>query len=208
MRAKKLSLAAGTIIVLLISGVLTSLPLVNAQSTVKVSMPNGAGLPANPPGYAPDKITVVIGVNNTVMWANNDTAHHTVTPSVTPSSGSWPAAGSGDMAPAATYSYTFTTPGNYTYICTYHNWMIGYVLVKAAASTSTTTSTTPEFPTAALGALVFVVLAALILLAPRLRNSGPQKPGLVRAQLTSEMATDKTGNGIGSELSGMAALRP
>ncbi len=42
-------------------------------------MPNGAGNPNGAPGYAPDNLTLVIGVNNTVTWTNNDSAHHTVT---------------------------------------------------------------------------------------------------------------------------------
>src|ERR1700691_1628896 len=37
---------------------------------VQVSMPNGAGNPSGAPGYAPDNITVIIGINNTVNWTN------------------------------------------------------------------------------------------------------------------------------------------
>jgi plastocyanin len=180
MRVRKLSLVAGATVILMVSLAFVLMPIVSAaQSTVVVSIPKGAGAGASgAPGYAPDKVTVVIGVNNTVMWQNNDTAPHTVTPSVTPSSGSWPTAGSGNMKAGDTYSYTFTVPGNYTYICTYHSWMIGYVVVKAATtSTTTTTATTPEFPTFALGAILFVIMAALVLLAPRLRTSSQPKSG-------------------------------
>jgi plastocyanin len=73
-------------------------------------------------GYDPDNITVVIGVNNTVIWTNNDNEPHTVTAA----DGSFD---SGNMNPGATFTYTFTRPGIYTYICTYHPWMHGYVTV-------------------------------------------------------------------------------
>jgi plastocyanin len=156
-----------------------ALPVVSAApSTVVVSMPSGAGAPAGAPGYNPDTITVVIGVNNTVMWTNNDTVagkgtSHTVTPKTQPTGGNWPSTGSGNMLVNASYSFTFTMPGTYTYYCAYHSWMTGTVVVVAAATTSTatSTSTTPEFPAAALAVVLFAVIAAVIVAAPRLRPS-------------------------------------
>src|SRR5713101_5900782 len=88
-------------------------------ASVAVSMPSGAGNPNGAPGYAPAMLKVAIGVNNTVVWTNNDNAHHTVTS--TPSSGGLH---SGDMAPGAVYNYTFTAPGTYNYTCDYHSWMV------------------------------------------------------------------------------------
>jgi len=69
-------------------------------------------------------VTVVIGVNNTVTWVNNDSAPHTVTAD----DGSFD---SGNIAPAGTFTFTFTRPGTYEYYCAYHNWMLGTVIVKA-----------------------------------------------------------------------------
>ena len=90
-------------------------------------MPKGAGNPSGAPGYAPDKIVVVIGVNNTVTFTNNDTVHHTVTSSSVPKGASQ--FNSGDMGPGATWTYTFTVPGTYDYFCIYHSWMTGTVTV-------------------------------------------------------------------------------
>ena len=73
--------------------------------------------------YGPDSVTVVIGVNNTVEWTNNDTATHTVTAN----GGSFD---SGPISPGATFTYEFLTPGVYEYHCTYHPWMTGTVTVK------------------------------------------------------------------------------
>ncbi|MEM0288216.1 MAG: cupredoxin domain-containing protein [Nitrososphaerota archaeon] len=91
---------------------------------VHVSIVLGAASNESNPGYSPDVITVVIGINNTVIWTNNDNFAHTVT-SVSK------VFDSGNMNPGATFSYTFTTPGVYNYTCTYHPWMHGTVIVKS-----------------------------------------------------------------------------
>ena len=80
--------------------------------------------------FNPEVVTVVIGVNNTVVWTNGDTAIHTVT-SVTQTASGAPLFNSGDMGMGAQFSYTFTAPGTYTYICIYHGDMVGKVVVEA-----------------------------------------------------------------------------
>ena len=92
-------------------------------AAVAVSIVQGA---ANPPnkGFAPDNITLVIGVNNTVTWTNNDSSIHTVTAN----DGSF---NSGYLNPADSFTYTFTKPGVYEYHCQIHPWMVGYVTVLA-----------------------------------------------------------------------------
>jgi plastocyanin len=74
--------------------------------------------------FSPEAITVVIGVNNTVTWVNDDNAAHTVTAS----DGSFT---SGNIGSGGVYTYTFTTPGTYRYYCAYHSWMVGTVVVEA-----------------------------------------------------------------------------
>ena len=136
-------------------------------------MPPGVG--DNPSlDFTPTNATIVIGVNNTVTWTNGDSAAHTVTPKSQPSGGDWPAAGSSNLAAGQSYTFTFDVPGTYTYICSYHSWMAGGVIVKAAPliATSTTTSTTPEFPTSLLAAILLIVVAAVAIAAARLRPSG------------------------------------
>jgi plastocyanin len=96
---------------------------------VSVSIPNGANSPSNPPGYVPDTITVVIGVNETVTWTNNDVAAHTVTSSTIPSGAT--SFNSQIMAAGSTFSVTFTVPGTYQYVCSLHSWMKGTVIVKS-----------------------------------------------------------------------------
>ena len=90
----------------------------------KVTIVPGAYSDTSSKGFLPDTVTVVIGVNNTITWTNNDSAPHTVTAD----DGSFT---SGNIAPGATFNFTFTTAGTYKYHCVYHPWMTGTVIVKA-----------------------------------------------------------------------------
>jgi nitrite reductase (NO-forming) len=101
----------------------TTSSVATAPHSVHVSIPPGAELNTAGPGYSPATITVVIGVNNTVVWTNDDNAPHTVT---TVNKGF----DSGYMNIGARFTYTFTTPGTYQYTCSYHPWMKGTVIVK------------------------------------------------------------------------------
>jgi len=102
---------------------------VSTGQPVHLSIYSGSGNSANPPGYQPDAITLVIGVNNTVTWTNDDSAAHTVTSTSAPSGGSF---NSGNMNPGVTCTHTFTVPGTYQYGCAYHSWMKGTIIVKGS----------------------------------------------------------------------------
>jgi len=93
---------------------------------VNVTIPSGASAPSGAPGFSPDKVTVVIGVNATVWWTNNDAAAHTVT-----GDGNSPIFNSGNLDSGQSYIFTFTVAGTYTYHCSYHSWMTGTVVVVA-----------------------------------------------------------------------------
>ena len=85
---------------------------------------------SNAPGYRPDTVTLVIGVNNTVTWTNSDSAAHTITSTSSPSGAAFD---SGNMNPGATCTWTFTVPGTYQYKCRYHSQMTGTIVVKAGS---------------------------------------------------------------------------
>ncbi|MDA4126941.1 MAG: cupredoxin domain-containing protein [Thaumarchaeota archaeon] len=107
----------------------SSVPSVTCPSSacVNVTIPSGASTIA--PGFSPDTVTVVIGVNNTVFWTNSDDSGtpHTVTPKSGPDN-SW---GSGTLNRGDTYTHTFTVSGTYGYYCTFHpSVMTGTVIVK------------------------------------------------------------------------------
>ena len=71
--------------------------------------------------YMPSEISVAAGT--TVVFKNSDSVAHTV--SATDESFD-----SGDMAPGASWSHLFAKAGTYTYLCTYHRYMQGTVIVK------------------------------------------------------------------------------
>ncbi|MDA4117925.1 MAG: cupredoxin domain-containing protein [Thaumarchaeota archaeon] len=99
-------------------------------ASASVTIPSGAGVGASAaPGYTPDTITVVIGVNNTVTWTNSDTVNHTVYSTSVPTGAS--AFNSPMITPGGTYTQTFTVPGTYSYHCNIHSWMTGTVIVKS-----------------------------------------------------------------------------
>jgi plastocyanin len=112
-----------------------SCPAVNSQagssaSGVRISMYSGAGNPSNAPGYRPYNVILVMGVNNTITWTNDDSAAHTVTSTSAPSCASFD---SGNMNSGAAYTLTFAVPGTYQYDCKYHSWMTGTIVVKVGA---------------------------------------------------------------------------
>lgn len=91
-------------------------------STVYVCMGPGTAL-----SFAPQNITIQLGVNATIQWSNEGTVSHTTT-SFPGDAQSWD---SGPMNPGDSYTVTFTTSGVFHYYCTIHGpIMSGYVIVK------------------------------------------------------------------------------
>jgi plastocyanin len=98
---------------------------------VYVIMPNGVG--NNPSlNYQPATITVVIGVNNTIEWIDQDpAAPHTVTFTSVPTGVDAKAISSGNLVQGDTFTVNLTVPGTYEYYCIYHSWMKGTIIVKS-----------------------------------------------------------------------------
>jgi plastocyanin len=92
-------------------------------NAVIVDIPPGGGYPYAQ--YSPALITVIIGVNNTVVWTNHDVLVH----DAIANNGAF---SSGDIAPGGAFLFTFTQAGTYTYYCSYHSIMSGIVTVKSA----------------------------------------------------------------------------
>jgi plastocyanin len=142
--------------------------------TAQVSIVPGAALNVNQPGYTPTDVTVVIGVNNTVEWTNNDNMSHTVTAT----DGSFD---SGNMNPGATFSHTFVDAGSFAYICTYHHWMHGTVTVLAGTGGQQLSQneggfsvTLTEYQILGIAAFGIVVLVAIMMIFARTRSGNEQ----------------------------------
>jgi plastocyanin len=96
-----------------------------------VVFPEGSSLVSGS-GIEPQVVRVTIGVNNTVMWINQDeTSHSVASDYVDPASGAFDsyAQGTGLIAPGETFQFTFTQPGTYEYYMVPHPHMQGTVIV-------------------------------------------------------------------------------
>jgi cytochrome c oxidase subunit 2 len=95
--------------------------------TQTVTIPLGAGSGLN---FSPSALTVSSGT--TITFVNQDTATHNVDFTSMPAGASIPGGTpSGNLKQGDTYTVTLTTPGTYTYVCDYHNWMQGTITVTA-----------------------------------------------------------------------------
>lgn len=72
--------------------------------------------------FKPDALTVHPG--DTVVFQNEDGVAHNVTGD---------SLKSGDIGPGKSWKYTFSKPGTYSYVCTYHPGMQGTITVTAPA---------------------------------------------------------------------------
>jgi amicyanin len=77
--------------------------------------------------FLPQRITVKAGT--TVTWINEDDVPHTIVSSSKVFK-------SKALDTADKFSFTFTTPGTYAYICSVHPYMTGAVVVEAASGSN------------------------------------------------------------------------
>jgi plastocyanin len=99
-------------------------------SVVVIVAPNNSG--ATDINFAPANVLLVIGVNNTIILKNADTADHTITSN----SGDTFHFDTGDISgETSSGPITFTTPGTYPYHCQFHpSTMHGTITVVAGGS--------------------------------------------------------------------------
>lgn len=97
--------------------------------------------------FSPASVQIMAGT--TVTWVNNGAAPHTATGS---------GFDTGNIAPGGSASFTFNTPGTYSYICSIHPQMTASIVVTAAADDdgdddgATTGNTTTNLPNTGAGA--------------------------------------------------------
>jgi len=97
-------------------------------SGAQIDIPPGVGANQSQT-FSPETITVVVGVNNTILWTQNDITPHTVTSVQVP--GGVESFDSANMNKGDVFSVTLNVPGTYLYHCSYHSWMKGTIVVKS-----------------------------------------------------------------------------
>jgi len=98
------------------------------NSTNVITIPYGVG-DNESLNFQPSSTTVVVGVNNTIVWNDLDAEQHTVTSMSVPSGAA--KFDSGILNQGQTFTLTLTVPGTYEFYCTIHpTWMRGTIVVK------------------------------------------------------------------------------
>ncbi|MDB6035426.1 MAG: hypothetical protein JWM16_5764 [Verrucomicrobiales bacterium] len=94
-----------------------------ANGPAKVVPPTVASAPAQVSmlnlQFSP--VTIEVKKGDVLEWKNDDLVSHTVTSA---------AFDSGTIAPGKSWRHTFTKPGDFSYVCTFHPQMKGLVIVK------------------------------------------------------------------------------
>jgi len=104
----------------------TAIAQASSSSSVYPSRANlaivGSGGNGDDAYFVASNYSVAVGA--TVTWTNQDRGviHNVVSTGDTTLS-------SGDINPGTSWSFTFTKPGTYYYVCSYHPWMTGSVVV-------------------------------------------------------------------------------
>lgn len=99
-----------------------------ASPVVIVIIPNGVGADATL-NFQPATIRVVIGVNNTVQWIQQDSVPHNVISTSVPS-GTQSFRSTLTLSQGQTFTVTLTVPGTYKYYCSIHpTYMLGQIEV-------------------------------------------------------------------------------
>ncbi|WP_405727776.1 cupredoxin family copper-binding protein [Streptomyces sp. NBC_01537] len=88
-------------------------------------------------GYAFSPRSMTVTAGDTVVWTNDDTAPHDVKTTSGPVTIHSPM-----LSKGGSWSYTFTTPGTYAYVCTVHPDMTAQLIVKPAATRTPTPAPT------------------------------------------------------------------
>lgn len=104
--------------------------ILNPPDKIEVKMIVGAGNPDQKDNFVPKLINVQLGVDNRVIWTNDDSTPHTVTPDKpTKDSYSGEFDSPGVVKSGESYEFLFTEAAEIEYHCTPHPWMKGKIVV-------------------------------------------------------------------------------
>ena len=101
-----------------------SLPAAQAKAATPAMMvAKVAGPQVHIENFAFSPATLTVPVGTTITWTNDDGTLHTVTSTTKVFT-------SAGLDGGGTFSYTFTSPGTYSYYCKLHPHMTGTIVVK------------------------------------------------------------------------------
>lgn len=106
--------------------------ILNPEESKTVTIVEGSSLETQQQNFMPKEVRTAIGVDNRVIWQNDDSVAHSVTNDeyVDQINGKFDSMDTiGLVPPGETYEFTFTEVGEYPYYCVPHPWMTGTVVV-------------------------------------------------------------------------------
>ncbi len=104
--------------------------ILNPEKDFIIEIVPGAVIDGNE-NYVPNQSKVLLGINNKVIWQNNDDTAHTVTPDHRTFDGYSRDFGThGVLKPGDSYEFLFTEAQEIPYHCEPHPWMTGNIIVE------------------------------------------------------------------------------
>jgi plastocyanin len=108
------------------------LDVIHPPQSVTVTIPSGASIPDGNVTFMPKDVTVVLGVNNTVVWINENINPERLIGEDENMPGGFGKI-KGLIEPnGGTFAFTFTEEGTYNYQSHIHPWLRGTVTVEKA----------------------------------------------------------------------------
>lgn len=104
--------------------------------TMQISIVTGSSNQDQQQNFVPKKQDAQLGVNNLVVWTNQDSVAHYVTPDKPFKDGYSGDFGSDAILPGKQYTFLFTQQTTLPYYCEVHPWMKGEIDIVPGALTS------------------------------------------------------------------------
>jgi len=117
-----IAIAIGSVLIIVLTGDAASGESASTDSAPVAAQEAGAAVKVDITNfkYKPETITVKAG--SKVTWVNNDVAPHTATADDT--------FDTGNLEKGGSKAITLSKPGSYSYVCEFHAFMTGTVVVK------------------------------------------------------------------------------
>jgi len=98
------------------------------ENTIKII--SGSASESQQDNFVPKLVNIQLGIDNHLIWVNDDDVAHTVTPDHrAEDSYSGPFGSTGVVLPGESYEFLFTESTEVTYHCEPHPWMTGTLII-------------------------------------------------------------------------------
>ena len=104
--------------------------ILHPTSETIIKMIPGSALETQQDNFVPKLVNIQLGIDNHLIWINDDDVAHTVTPDHrSEDSYSGEFGSTGVVLPGESYEFLFTEDNEIDYHCTPHPWMKGKIII-------------------------------------------------------------------------------